>query len=170
MTITAYCKGEEAIENTSISSDIDAREALTPGKRLRVKSRGRSMYPFIQPGDTLLIDMVNADKLGRGDIAFYCLPSGTFVVHRLVKRNGSGSLFTNGDSLRKSDDPITGEHVFGKVTGIKRGGKSLALTGILSKITGWLIALLAHYRLPLQITMKRNLGRIQWLIGGKRVA
>ena len=169
MTITAYCKGEEAIENTSISSDIDTREALTHGKRLRVKSRGRSMYPFIQPGDTLLIDTVNADKLGRGDIAFYYLPSGTFVVHRLVKRNGSGSLLTNGDSLRKSDDPVTGEHVFGKVTGIERGGKSLDLDGMFSKLTGRLIAFLACYRLPLQIRMKRTLGRINWLIGGRRV-
>lgn len=169
MSTNAYCKGEKDIENISISSGIDPREALTPGHSLRVKCRGQSMYPMIKGGDTLLIEVVNANKLKLGDIAFYCLPSDTFVVHRLVKRNGSGLLLTNGDNLRQADNPVSEEHVFGKVTGIERGGKSLALTGTLSKITGWVIAFLAHHRLPLQITLKQNLGRIHWLIGGRRI-
>jgi signal peptidase I len=169
MSINAYCKGEKDIENTSISSGIDPREALIPGHSLCVKCRGQSMYPMIKGGDTLLIEVVNANKLKPGDIAFYCLPSGTFVVHRLVKRNGAGLLLTNGDNLRQADNPVTGEHIFGKVTVIERGGKSLALTGTLSKITGWVISFLARYRLPLQITLKRNLGRLHWLIGGRRI-
>ena len=168
MSINAYSKSEDDIENTSISPKIDSREVLTPGRSLRVKSRGQSMYPMIKSGDTLLIKVLNADKLDTRDIAFYCLPSGTFVVHRLIK-NGADSLLTNGDSLRRADDPVAIEHVFGMVTGIERGGKSLDLNGKFSKLTGRLIALLARYRLPLQIRMKRTLGSINWLIGGKTV-
>ena len=169
MSIIAYSKSEEDIENTSISPGIDYHESLTPGGSLRVKSRGWSMYPMIKKGDTLLIMILNADKLNTGDIAFYCLPSGTFVVHRLIRRNGASSLITNGDSLRRADDPVAGEYVFGRVTGIERGGKSLDLDGRFSKLIGRLITLLARYRLPLQIRMKRALGRINWLIGGRMV-
>lgn len=127
------------------------------------------MFPFIKPGDTLLIEVVDAEKLMTGDIAFYCLPSGTFVVHRLVKRNGSLALLTNGDSLRKLDDPVTAEQVFGKVSRIERGRKSLDLNGGMNNLAGRLIAILARYRLPLQINMKRTLGRLQWLLMRRRI-
>jgi signal peptidase I len=170
MTTNAHCSRDKIIEKISISPGDIPEGALAKQLPLRVKSRGQSMYPAIKPGDTLLIRMVNADNLEPGDIAFYCLPSGTFVVHRLIKRNGAGSLLTNGDSLRQADDPVTTERVFGKVTGIERGGKSLVLTGILSKLIGRSIVLLARYRLPLQIHIKQTLGRIHWLIGGRRIA
>ncbi len=169
MPINAYCGSDKIIEKISISPDDVPKEELSVGLPLRVKCRGQSMYPFIKHGDILLIEVVNADKLNPGDIAFYCLPSGTFIVHRFIKRNGSGSFLTNGDSMRQSDEPVTVEQVFGRVIQIERNGKALKLSGKLNYLNTRLITLLVRYRVPLQITLRQTLGRIQWIIGRKRV-
>lgn len=169
MPIDAYCGKNKVIEKISISPDDISREVLLRGLPLRVKIRGQSMYPFIKHGDTLLIEVTSAARLKLGDIAFYCLPSGTFVVHRLIKRNGSGSLLTGGDSLRQPDEPVTAEQVFGRVVQIERNGKVLKLAGGLNRMNARLITWLARYRVPLQITLKQTLGGIQWIIGRRRM-
>lgn len=156
------------IEKISIPADDVSKEALLEGLPLRVKSRGYSMYPFIKNGDTIQIEVINADKLKLGNIVFYCLPSGTFVVHRLIKKNGSGSLFTNGDNMRQYDEPIDEEQVFGRVIQIERNGRALKLRGRLNGLNMHLITMLARYRIPLQITLKRTLGRIQWILCRRR--
>jgi signal peptidase I len=169
MPVNAYCGSDEIIEKISISPEDVSTEALSEGLPLRVTSRGQSMCPFIKHGDTLLIEVVSAARLKPGDIAFYCLPSGTFVVHRLIMRNGSGSLLTGGDSLRQPDESVTTEQVFGRVAQIERNGKVLKLAGILNRINARLITWLARHRVPLQITLKQTLGGIQWIIGRRRM-
>ena len=160
---------EEVIERTSISPDDVSQEVLSRGLSLRVKSRGQSMYPLIKNGDTLLIEPMNAERLCPGDIAFYRLSSGSFVVHRFIKRASPGSLLTNGDSLRHCDEFVAKEQVFGRVAQIESNNKSLNLAGRLITLNSRLITLLARYRVPLQITLKQNLGRIQWFTGRRRM-
>ena len=127
------------------------------------------MYPLIKNGDTLLIEPLKADELNLGDIAFYRLPSGSFVAHRFIKKNSSGLLLTNGDSLRQYDELVAEEQVFGKVIQIEHNCKVLKLAGRLNNLTTRLITLLAQYRVPFQITLKKILGRTQCLLGLRRV-
>jgi hypothetical protein len=92
------------------------------------------------------------------------------VVHRLIKKNGSGSLFTNGDNMRQYDEPVDEKQVFGRVIQIERNGRALKLRGRLNSLNMRLITILARYRIPLQITLKRILGRIQWILCRRRIA
>ena len=169
MPINAYCGGDKIIEKISVSPDDVSKEVTSKGPSWRAKSRGESMYPLIKNGDTLLIEPAKAGELNLGDIAFYRLPSGSFVAHRLIKRNSSGSLLTNGDSLRQYDEIVAEEQVFGRVIQIERNGRALKLTGRMNNLNTRLITLLARYRVPLQITLKKTLGRIQCLVGLRRV-
>ena len=170
MPICAYCSGEKRIEKISVSPDDVSREMSSKEFSWRVKSRGESMYPLIKNGDTLLIQPMKAGELNRGDIAFYRLPSGSFVAHRFIKRSSSGSLLTTGDSLRQYDEMVDEGQVFGKVIQIERNGRILKLSGKLNSVNRQLITLLAQYRVPLQITLKKTLGRIECLAGLRRVA
>jgi hypothetical protein len=170
MSITVYCQDDMEPEETCISPDNDSWGVPTPGRIFRGKSRGDSMYPLIQTGDTLLITPVTANELHPGDITFYRLPAGKFMVHRFIKRNGSGFLLAKGDSRRQFDDPITTEQVFGRISSIEHNDKSLTMEGIFSKFIGLLIAFIARYPLPFQIRLKQTLGRLQWFLGGKAKA
>ena len=169
MSINLHCGGDENTARTSISPDDVSQEGLSRGLSLHVKSRGHSMDPFIKDGDSLLIEPLNAAELHPGDIALFYLQSGSFVVHRFIKRNGSGLLLTNGDNMRYLDEPVAEEQVFGRVVQIEHNGKALSLTGGFYKLNSKVITLLARHRVPLQITLKKILGRMQWLIGQRRV-
>ena len=158
------------IEKISVSSDDVFHETSSKEYSWRVKSRGQSMYPLIKNGDTLLIEPLKADELNPGDIAFYRLLSGSFIAHRFIKRNSSGLLLTNGDNLRKYDEVVAEEQVFGRVIQIERNGRVLTLSGRLNNLNTRLITWLARHRVPLQITLKKTLGRIQCLVGLRRVA
>ena len=168
MSIIAYCKSDKNVERISIPASEMPRESLSQELSLRVQVSGRSMYPLIQSGDIILIEAAKANNLKLGDIALFYLTSGVFLIHRVIKKNGSGSLQTNGDSLRQPDEPVAEEQVFGRVIQIERNSRVINLTGTLSSINARLITLLARYRLPLQLHMKQTLGRLQWFLGGKK--
>lgn len=170
MLVLAYCVRKKMIDKIPVSPEDVAQEVISTGHSWRVKSRGDSMYPLIKHGDTLLIEPLSASELNKGDIVFYRLPSGSFVAHRFIKRNPSGLLLTNGDSGRDYDEPVAAEQVFGRVAQIEHSGKALKLTGKLYNLNTRLITLLARHRVPLQITMKKFLGRVQWLAGLRRLA
>jgi hypothetical protein len=161
---------DKVTDGTSLYSDIMTQEVLSQGFNVQVKGRGMSMYPLVQTGDTLRIEPASATELNIGDIVFYRLPIGTYVIHRLIKKNGNATLITKGDNQPHYDTPISIDDVLGRVVQIEGGGKRVKLNGWPSRMLGWLIAWLAHgYGLNLT-RFSRHLGRLWWLIGGRRVA
>jgi len=169
MTTDVRKKLRKPVQPTSVGVEAFSTEDLSGGKLLCVKSRGWSMYPLIHHGDTLFIQPGIADELGKGDIAFFRLPTGSFVAHRLVRKEDANSLLMNGDSSRDFDETVLNEQVFGKLIRVEHNGKALSLEGRLNNLIGWFIIQLAQHRIPFQITLKQNLARIQWLFGRKRI-
>ena len=162
-------KSGKSVETTSVDAGAVSPEDLAAKKLLSIKSRGWSMYPLIHHGDMLFIQPGVADTLRTGDIAFFRLSGGSFVVHRLIRTKKVNSLLMNGDSLRDFDEPVLKEQVFGKLTRIEHDGKALSLEGRFNNMIGWFITQLAQYRIPFQITLKQNLARIEWFFRGKRI-
>ncbi len=160
---------DEVTSCGSSLSDILAQEVLARGFCLRVKGRGGSMYPFVQTGDMLLIEPKEAAELNIGDVILYRRPSGTYVVHRLIKRNGSATLLTKGDSLRYYDAPVPAEQVLGRVTQIEVNGRRIRLQGWPKHMISWLLAYLGRGCGSNQTGLRRNLGRLWWLIEGRRI-
>jgi signal peptidase I len=164
------CTTGETAKYCSPYSDELVREALSRGLSLRFKVYGESMHPFIRHGDVLLIEPVGAAQLYIGDIIFYRDPHGTYFVHRLIKRNGSANLVTKGDNLGYYDTPFPAEQVMGRVAQIEGRNKRMKLTGRISRVLSWIIAYLALGRSRTRTRLKRNLGRLWWLVGSRRIA
>jgi hypothetical protein len=148
--------------------DALAQELFARGNCVRFKASGNSMHPFVRDGDVLLVEPASAEKLRVGDIAFCRRPWGSYVVHRVVNRAGT-TLVTRGDNLSYCDEPVPGEQVLGRVVQIE-SRRRLVLSGWPGRELACLLGLLARSRSSTLTRAKRNLGRLWWLVGGRRLS
>ena len=146
-----------------------AQEVLARGLNLRIKVNGKSMHPFICNDDILIIEPRSAAEINIGDIILNRQPSGTYIVHRLIRRNGAMTLVTKGDSQSSYDIPFAAEQVIGRVVQIEGRSKRMKLTGGPGRGLGWTMAQLDRGRGRTMRRIRRNLGRLWWLMGGRRI-
>jgi hypothetical protein len=102
-----------------------AGEVLRSFGRLRMGVTGWSMMPTLWPGDTLLIEKVGYNEVGRGDLVLFARHRRLFV-HRLIGKTGSGTdgvIFTQGDSMPYEDEAVKSSELVGRVSWILRRGK-----------------------------------------------
>lgn len=95
------------------------------------------MSPFIKNRDIIEIGP-DIDDITPGDIILYRSKENTPVVHRVIKINESGGILTKGDSSLSFDNPITHEHVLGRVIEVKKSGLNFrhVLSRILRQVQG----------------------------------
>ncbi len=104
--------------NHTIVKDISF-SLLEEGISVKVRADGYSMYPSIRPGSLIHIEPLRNELPGPGDIVAWKRSSG-FVVHRLVRIEGTGSsitFITRGDSCMNEDQPV--KTLAGKVVRIE---------------------------------------------------
>ena len=99
-----------------------AADLLSRGSRLRFRARGTSMHPFIQDGDLVTVEAVEAGSPRRGDIVLARLSSGRLVVHR-VRQTGPDFLLVQGDAVPAPDGRLGLENVLGRVAAVERAGR-----------------------------------------------
>jgi signal peptidase I len=149
-----------------------SQELLDRGALLRFRAHGGSMHPFIENGNILIVEPLNGASARIGDVIFYRRSDGSLTAHRLVKLNlqkGEMSLITRGDSLNYCDPPVQPEQVMGRVVRIEGGGRQMRLTTGSGRIFGFIIAWFGRGRYSNQKRIMRNLGRLWWLTGGRRI-
>ena len=149
-----------------------SQELLDRGTLLRFRAHGRSMHPFIQNGNILIVESLNGNSVNIGDVIFYRRSDNSLTAHRLIKKNRNKDimvLITRGDSLNYFDQLIQPEQVMGRVVRIEGGGRQMRLTAGSGRIFGFLIARFARGRYPNQTRVIRNLGRLWWLVEGRRL-
>jgi hypothetical protein len=86
------------------------------------------MRPFIHNGDELTVAQVDPHTLKVNDIIFYRSVQGSFIAHRLVKkqtRDGQLILEARGDSVIGSTEQVPMSDFLGRVASIRRGSKIL---------------------------------------------
>ena len=148
-----------------------SQELLNRGKSVRFRAHGRSMHPFIKDGDILIVEPLNGTLAKTGDIIFYRRPSAEIIAHRLIKietRNDKSVLITKGDSLKHYDTPIPAGQVLGRVVRVEGRKRQLSLNNWPGRLFGFLIARYAGGSYPQKIRFIRNLGRLWWLLKGRR--
>jgi hypothetical protein len=113
------------------------REHLEKGNTLRLRLRGRSMFPRLRPGDVLGI--TTARRYAAGDILAY-VQGGEVVVHRLQNDDleTGGRLALRGDAWLRADPPIPRERVLGRVTSIHRSGRVIQIDTVRGRLLTWL--------------------------------
>ena len=99
-------------------------QPLTGELRLRV--RGRSMWPTLQPGDEAHVAPVAAEALQPGDWIIIRAPNGP-LIHRFLGFTREGELLTKGDAHRAPDPPWPQEALLGHVTAFTRRGITTAV-------------------------------------------
>jgi hypothetical protein len=149
-----------------------SQELLDRGALLRFRATGRSMHPFIKNGSILVVEPFSGLAAKIGDVIFYRRPDGSMTAHRLLKMTGEGNntvLITKGDSLSYLDPPVPVGQVMGRVIRIEGKSSRLSLTGRAGSLFGSFIARSARGRYTNQGRVVRNLGRLWWLVGGRRL-
>lgn len=129
--------GEKDLSSKAFAELLTA--VLNKDCSFRFKAKGFSMHPFIKDDDVITVSPLNKRKLSLGDIiAAYHVSNDTFMVHRLVKKNGN-YYSLKGDNNPEADDILRINELIGRVTHIERDGKRKCLSlGVERRFIAWL--------------------------------
>lgn len=86
---------------------------------------GRSMCPFLYPGDTAYLDLPDK-KLKKGDIVLFTRPNGQYILHRIVGVREDGGYLLLGDGQLVPEPVMDPSRICARVTSVRRGEKRLA--------------------------------------------
>jgi signal peptidase I len=162
--------GTELITNQTDFLEISQR-LLNRGSLLRFQAHGRSIYPFIKPGDIIIIEPRNGSAVSTGDVIFYRKQDSSTAAHRLVKVSGSEDkifLLTKGDALKYTDPPVSPAQVMGRVILIEGRGRKLKLNGWTGRMFGRFFTWIARRHYPNQRRIVRYIDRLGWLFLGRQ--
>jgi len=117
------------------------KEALEKGFRLSFKTIGRSMFPLLVTGDCITIVKCGMDNYRQGDIILY-RTKGTgakrhLVAHRFIGKTKTGDKYVfiaKGDTSFRRDLPIDSCNVIGKVSGVRKKGVNIPLSGPFARV------------------------------------
>ena len=131
-------------------------ELLSQGTTVRFRPSGRSMYPSIREGELVTVEPVVASDVTLGDIVLYRSERG-LIAHRVVGSSPTQSSVLSphyclqGDASLCCDQPVEAHQILGRVIGVERNGRSIALASrgaklwhiarnLASGLKGWLCA------------------------------
>ena len=123
-------------ETATSHSLVDLTEVLLEdNKTISIRTKGYSMFPVLQPGDTCYVKKCNAEKLKKGDIIVF-RDGQLLVAHRLLsieKKDNGYFLYTKGDNNRFNDTSFTENALSGKIESFKRNNQMHNLNSISMK-------------------------------------
>ena len=94
---------------------------LREGRSVEVRAEGRSMHPFLRPGDAVVIrPLREGEGIAAGELILLEREGGRPVLHRALFPGGS--LVVKGDALLAADPPFAPERAAGKASELKRRG------------------------------------------------
>lgn len=110
---------------------MQLKENQKPLNFIFIETEGFSMWPFLKPGERLVVKRISSEGLKIGDIILY--QSNTQIVcHRLVKkvRNKEGYLlYARGDNNWRAGEWIDDKFLIGKVVYVLRKRRIINLGG-----------------------------------------
>lgn len=154
-----------AAESVRLFEDV-----LKTGATLRVRVTGRSMVPFLEGREILIIRKVPCSSVRKGDLIFFKNFWGDPVVHRVVKKRRTGNagttFQTKGDALTVPDEPVPCEEVLGKVCAVERGSRHVNLETGTRIVLNYLIAAIGLFESYLRGTVRTVIHSAR--VGGRR--
>lgn len=117
---------------------------LKKGKSVKFNVSGKSMMPFLNHGDQVVVKQPSGLDVKKGDIILVKY-QGKFILHRLVKIKGV-KYYLAGDGNLDQIEIVEKEDVLGLVTGGSRGEELLKVNSDFNKKLG----LIWYYIRPLR--------------------
>ncbi len=105
-----------SMDKKTLPNDIvleEARTLLDEGREVCITPKGNSMLPFIR-GDRDTVTLKRQQEVNVGDIVLARLPSGQYVMHRVIRRDGL-SLTLMGDGNIRGTESCTAGDIIGTV-------------------------------------------------------
>ena len=109
-------------------------EMVSSGGEFLLHPQGVSMLPYLREGrdSVMLCALQRAPK--RGDILLYRRPSGTLVLHRVVRVEKDGTLSMRGDNQYFIERGVKKEQVIATVKRFFRDGKEIRTDALPSRM------------------------------------
>lgn len=140
---------------------VDTREyldmvcqALQEGKKMvPVPVAGGSMTPFLHPGDTVFLDLLDSPPK-KGDIILFTRPDGRYILHRIVQVRRDGTFILLGDAQTERE-VVDGIHrIHARVTCARHKGQLLTK----KSLRWWFFATVWMYVVPFRYTIIKIVG------------
>ncbi|MFH1895063.1 MAG: signal peptidase I [archaeon] len=152
------------MKEKTIEQAIEFLREKNSGKKIKVKIKGKSMYPLIPEKSEVEIKIISPKELKTGDIAAY-YSKGKFVIHRILGKKGKNFL-VKGDNNNRFDKKINEKNIVGKavkVNGEKTDSLAFELTKIpitvFSLITGKVFSKFFRKKMNIVITGTPGTGK-----------
>ena len=100
------------------------KEQALAGKEVSMIVSGNSMSPFLEHGRDVIYFTAPAAAPRRGDMIFFTRPDGSFVMHRMSRREGE-EFYAVGDNQSMEEGPFALGCIFAVVTRVKRKGRMI---------------------------------------------
>jgi hypothetical protein len=94
---------------------------------LKLRVRGRSMWPTLHPDDQVTVEPTTTDDLRPGDWVLLQGQEALFL-HRFLGFTRDGLLLAKGDGHRAPDSPWPLDALRGRATAVSRRGKTVAIS------------------------------------------
>jgi hypothetical protein len=104
-----------------------AAQVLCSFRKLRLQVTGGSMLPSIWPGDTLLIESVNYDEVGCGEVVLFLREQRPFAYRALGRNPADWWILTRGHAMCKEDPLRTRRNFWAKSHSSGEAGKPSGL-------------------------------------------
>ncbi len=135
------------------------------GGSLRFTAKGYSMTPSIRHNDVITVSPLPDRDLIRGDIVLFRKEKNSqIVVHRIIEKRSSNYLM-RGDNSDESDGWVTGNMIYGVVTGIERNGRTKFCAGMVDNF--FIHAILLKFY-PFIMNLRRKAVKIIKLFRNKK--
>jgi signal peptidase I len=118
------------------------RRIVNKKGHILLPAQGKSMFPYIRQGDVCHFEACDPTTFKKGDIVLFTVGSDRLIAHRFMKKIQKKNQFYflfKGDTNLLFDEPITQEHIIGKMTLIERKNKTVDIKNIWSNLWSLLI-------------------------------
>lgn len=148
--------GKKIIINKEVMMD-EIRKLISEGKIVSITAKGHSMNPFIRHlRDQIAIGPWEDSQLKKGTAVLALTSSGSYVFHRIIKRDGN-ILTLAGDGNLYQTETTTTKDVIGILYSVIRKGRIYSSEGFMWKAYSQLWMLLRPVRrYPLGLWRRLN--------------
>lgn len=133
------------------------KERLEAGQKVQFSPKGISMLPMLRQGRDCVQLALPPEQLKRHDIIFYRRDDGQYVLHRIIKTDEAGLVYTClGDNQFVKEHGLRRDQVIAIVTEFTRGKHRYSVTDSRYR----LYCFLWHYSRPLRFRVCQALRKM----------
>lgn len=129
-----YNEGKKRLKVSRQNFSFMIRSVVEKKASVKLKAKGRSMFPNIIDGDILTIAPYIDTNPEVGDVvALYLLDRNQVIIHRIIKKT-NGFFFIKGDGLLRSDGLFPRENIVGLICNVERNNIQLPIDQLKNKM------------------------------------